>query len=145
MRKKSLILNSVLAGLSVFTLIFLALNYYGGFTGYNFLAFLGYAGGGTITIAIIGILFALIVTCGLIVTSVLGILRDTNVLKSEKVDKVLKILNLVLAIVLVVATLATLLVILIEGAAYIGYALIINTLVAIAALVLVILNGKKEK
>lgn len=152
MNKKSLIFNSIVAGLSVLFLAFLALPYasslYGGLAGYDFFALLQYSGAEGVLMGLL-IIFDLLLAITLLVFSVLGILSSANVIKSEKFGKVLKVLNLVFAIVLTVFAVLTLAMVLVmvvlpsEGDFTIGIGAILNTLFAIGALVLVCLNRKK--
>ncbi len=152
MNKKSLILNSIVAGLSVLFIAFMALPYaataVASVSGYDILQFLKINSAETILLGLC-VLLGLIAACLLVVSAGYAILRAANVVKTEKLDKVVKILNLVLTIILAALAIAVLVIVIVkmvvpsEGTIGVGVGMIINTIISIGALVLVCLNLKK--
>ena len=141
MKNKSLIMNSVVGVLSVLMIVFLACNYAEGATGFNILDFLqmaNYLPAEYVVLAVAN-LFFLIVACLLVVVAVLNVLADCNVIKNEKFVKAMNVTKLVLTIVAVAFALVTMICLLVIGVA-LGWAMIINLILAVAALVVVIVN-----
>lgn len=135
MKNKSLITNICLSVVSVLVLVFLALPFLGQISGYDFLQLLQYLGQMDFGTALVYIapLFMLIASIVLLIFSVLNLLGDLNVIKSEKLLKVSRIVSLVAAIVLAVFVLLAFILILAKEATP-AYALIISLILGIAAL-----------
>lgn len=141
MKNKSLISNICLSAASVLILVFLALPFVGNVAGYNYLQAIKYIGGANIEIALIYIapLFIMIASIVLLVFSILNILGNVNVIKSEKLLKASRIINLVAAIILTVFAVLAFVLIFALGATP-AYGLIINVVLSIVALVASILT-----
>lgn len=141
MNKKGVILNSVIAGLGLFTIIFMALAYVSmgivGMSGFNLMS------GGVPALILIGSIFTLIAGLVMLGGGVLGLLCDANVIKSETVKKVFRIITLVAVIVAVVANIFVMIGLIIEQMiSMIGIGLILNLIISIGALVCGILGFK---
>ena len=138
--KKSLVLNSVVAVLAVLMLSFMACDY----AGIDAFYFLNFLESGVpaeyVALAVFTLLFLLAV-CLLIVTAVLRVLVDCKVIKNEKFAKAMKVASLVLTVLALAFAVVVMICLLVIGAS-LGWAMIVSLVLAVAALVLVILNRK---
>lgn len=142
MKNKSLITNICIALLSALVIGFLALPYVEGISGYNCFDFLPYLSEGVdfdVALVYIAPLFMLIASAITLIFSVLGLLGDLNVIKSEKLLKIARLVNMIAAIVLVVFTLLAFILIFVLGSTP-AYGLIINLVLTIVVVVAAVLN-----
>ena len=136
MNKKGVIFNSIVAGLGLFTIIFMAIPYASILTGFNMMTY----GDG---LYVVGGIFTLIAGIVMLGAGVVGLLCDLNVIKSETLKKVFKIVVLVATIVAVVANVLVFIMFIADGIiSLVGAGLILNILAAAGALVCGILNFK---
>ena len=147
--KKSLITKIILVAASALSLIFLALPFMPGASGFDFLQALRIIGdifGADFLIGVFYLtpLLILLATIVLLVFSIFALLGELNVLKSEKLLKVSAKICFILSIVLCAVVAVAFLLALIKGAG-LGVGLILILLVAVAALVASILDRKWSK
>lgn len=136
MNKKGVIFNSIVAGLGLFTIIFMALPYASIASGFDMMS----AAGGVYTI---GGVFTLIAGIVMLAGGIIGLLCDANVIKSETVKKVFRIITLVAVILATVASVLVLVMFIVDGIiSVVGFGLILNLIFAIGALVCGILGFK---
>lgn len=147
--KKSLITKIVLVAASALALVFLALPYISGISGFDFFKSFGEVGYIFKRDFMLGVLFltplfVLLATLVLLVFSVLALLGELNVLKNEKFLKVAAKINFIASIVLCAFIALAFLLILIKDAG-LGVGCVLILLLAAAALVTTILDKKWNK
>ncbi len=152
---KSFICNTLIAVVSVLFLVFMSQAHFtlgeSYASGYDCIDFS--ASDAKVTFMALGLLFGVIISCVMLLTSIYGILRNFNVIKANKADKIVKIVNVVLASVLVFFMfLALIMDICIVAemneflAIYsIGWAIAVNFVLVIGVLVASILDRKTNK
>lgn len=145
---KAVLLNCGLVVLGVLTLGFLAGTYMG-ISGYDFLEFLNVLGlmGAEAIIFTLSILFTVITVSLLIVCAIVSCLISLEVIKSEKACKILTTIELVLACLIAVFAIIPFVIALVEGAP-LGWALILNLVIALGILAVAIVKkvcGKKAQ
>lgn len=136
MKNKSFIANICLSAFSVLAIVFLALPYFGAASGFDTFKMLSYVTNMDFGEAMVFVapLMMMIASILVLVFSVLNLLGNTKVLKSEKLLKVSRIIALVASIVLVLFALAGFVILLVYGTTP-AYGLIINLVLAIATVV----------
>lgn len=142
MNKKKLILDSVVTGLGLLTIIFMALPYFIA-SGFDFLSV-----GAEAPVVMIGALFTLLSGILMLGAGVVGILGDANVIKANGVKKAFSVVQLIATILAVVAFVLVMvgaLMISPEIFVAIGAGFILNIMIAIAALICGILAFKSAK
>lgn len=142
--KKTLITKIALIAASALSLIFLALAYVEGVSGYDLLSNISAAFqfGDFATILIyLAPLLILIASIILLVFSVLALLGELNVIKNEKLLKVSARINFIVSIVLCAVALVGFVVVLVKGFE-ISIGCILLLILAVAALVSTILEKK---
>lgn len=146
--KKSLITKIILVAASVLSLVFLALGFVEGVSGYQLLSNISVpfkfgADFWTILVYLLPLII-LLASIVLLVFSVLALLGELNVIKSEKLLAVSAKINFIVSIVLCAITAAAFLIILIKGYG-LAVGCILLLVLAVAALVATILEKKWSK
>ena len=156
---KSVITNAVLILVGVLFLVFMSqayetVKYMGSITGYDFVETTGFKYLPTKTqYMVVSGIFTIIFVSVLLLVTILCLLTSLNVIKNEKVAKILNIVNVVAAALTVVFAVSVLGVLAdsISGATgvSVGWALILNVILSVVALVLTVLpvvtSLKKKK
>ena len=136
MKNKYLITNICITALSVLIVAFLALPFVGNMSGYdafNFLQYLGRMNDFVLAFIYVTPLLMLILGVVIVACSVVGILGNTNVIKSEKLLKVVRLVKLVAASVLAFVTFLTFIFIFVKEASP-AFWYIINFIFSLAIL-----------
>lgn len=157
---KSFICNTAMLLLSVLFLVFMSQPHMTSMgisgSGYDCIDFSG--NDAKMVIMAIGLLLATIIACLLILSSIYGILRCFDVIKSDKADKIIRLVNITLAIIAVVCMFLALIMdicIVVEAndnilgmtVLELGWAIGVNFVLSIGTLVATCLSniGKKNK
>ena len=138
--KKSLIMNFVVLALCVLTLVFLCFPAIGAPSGWLAMSESGYVG--------VPVIYLTILVCWLLISTLLAILADFNVIKNEKFAKIVDKISTTIAILL--AFLYTVVITQMAKLSFVspgewGWASLVNIIIDLIAVVLVIVNNKVIK
>ena len=149
MNKKSLIYNICIAAASALMLIFMALPYMFDLSAYNVIGSVetcfnnGHLGSVTVWFAA---LFGLVISIILLAYAIYKILRVYKIIESNVADKIMNLIALICSIILVVVLVLAVIDLLIwaefKYSNFLGWALVVNTILSFAQIVVILLDTK---